>query len=487
MFWGIAMRISKAATDHRPRPAAEPPKENAGAGSLAKVDVLKRLDTNGDGKLDRTEFSKSVPYQSADERQRDILSRAFAAAANQAAQIDSEAGFETLAQSLAEPKPAADDSLLQKGLDGIASAYNAVKGFFGDLFGKMKRAASDFISWAGGQLNKATNGFFEKFETKVVREPEALKPSAARARLKETEADEREALEKLKPEDRDSFKAVAAQLDAEPVARLTLRTLLLDGRLPGGNDLVTGKSLLANLSALASQPIADGIDKQDLLADVLAHVADPINVSQEQQNTCGPTSGQVILAAQEPAEYVRVAAGLASPEGSVKLQNGDEIHREADWNDKEADRRSVANRLFQSALMEYANGQFDYSNVKDSRQVSVGPLTVDIPGMLPAELVKLVEGMTGRSYSVTYSLMSDRVSPEFEAALAKAEPGRALPVLVNYSVDGDGVRNTSPHYFLVTGYDAASGMVAVSNPWGREEEVALQELQRHLIAFMPPA
>ncbi len=480
------MRIENKVADKLPlqRQSAEPAKDS----SLTKVDELKRLDTNGDGKLDRSEFSKSIPYQSADERQRDVLNRAYAAAANQADQIDTEAGFEALAKALAEPKPARDDdSLLQKGLDGIASAYNAVKGFFGDLFGKMKRAASDFISWAGGQLNKATNGFFEKFQTKVVREPEAVTPSAARARLKETDADEQEALQKLKPEDRDSFKAVASQLDSDPVARLKLRNLLLDGRLPGGNDLATGKSLLANLSALASQPLADGIDRQDLLADVLSQVEDPINVSQEQQNTCGPTTGQVVLAMQEPAEYVRVAAGLASPEGSVKLQNGDEIHREADWNDVDGDRRSVANRLFQSALMEYANGRFDYSNVKDSRQVSVGPLKVDIPGMLPTEMVKLVEGMTGRSYGVTYSLMSDRVSPEFEAALAKAEPGREVPVLVNYSVDGDGVSNTSPHYLLVTGYDAESGTVSITNPWGREEEVSLQELQRHLIAAMPQA
>ena len=41
----------------------------------------------GDGKLDRTEFSKSTLYQSADERERDLLSKAFAAAASKADQV----------------------------------------------------------------------------------------------------------------------------------------------------------------------------------------------------------------------------------------------------------------------------------------------------------------------------------------------------------------------------------------------------------------
>ncbi|MOA58714.1 hypothetical protein D3C78_1831570 [compost metagenome] len=54
-------------------------------------------------------------------------------------------------------------------------------------------------------------------------------------------------------------------------------------------------------------------------------------------------------------------------------------------------------------------------------------------------------------------------------------------------MDASGVSSTSPHYVLVTGYDADSGMVSVSNPWGREEKVALSELQKHLIAAMPPA
>ncbi len=477
------MNISNAVTDklRLKRKSTEPAKENAGAESKATVDSLKALDTNKDGKLDRSEFTQSARYQSADEKQHDVLNRAYAAAASQSDVIDTEKGFQALAQKLQASEPQESEPSF------LESAYKAVSGFVGDLFSTMKKAGSDFIDWAGKQLNKVTNGFFERFDTEVVRKPESPSASAARSRLKETEADEQEALASLEPQDRESFQAIATELASDPVARLTLRNLLLDGRLPGGKDLADGKSLLSNLSTLAKQPLADSFNRQELLADVLAQVEDPINVAQEQQNTCGPTTGQLVLARQEPAEYVRLAAGLASPGGSVTLRNGDTIKREADWNDVNDDGRTIANRLFQSALMEYANGEFDYSNVKDTRRARVGSLELDIPGLLPDEMVKLVENLTGRDYTVNYSLMSDKVSPEFEAALEKAGPGSEVPVLINYSVDGGGVKETSPHYVLVTGYDAESGMVSVSNPWGREEKIALAELQSHLIAAMPQA
>ena len=471
------MRVSKAATDQLPLQ-----RQTAGAESPPKVDELKRLDTNKDGKLDRTEFNKSTRYQSADDRQRDALSRAYEAAAGNSGQIDTDASFEELARLLGEQQAPAETSK-----SGLEAAYESVKGFFGNVFSKMRKAASDFVDWAGDQLNKFTNGFFEKFETNVVREPEATGPSVARKRLRETEADEKEALKKLTPQDREAYKAVASQVEADPATHMTLRNLLLDGRLPGDKDLAAGKSLLANLSELAKQPLAEGIDRKALLADVIANVDDPITISQRQQNTCGPTTGQLMLARQQPSEYVRLAAGLASPEGSVQLQNGDTIKREADWNDRPEDGRTLGNRLFQSSLMEYANGKFDYSNVNDTRKVKLGPVDLDIPGLLPNEMVNLAEALTGGDHKIDFSIMSDRVSRTFREALEKAGPGCEVPILVNYNVENQGVKSTAPHYMLVTGFDAESGMVEVSNPWGREEKISLTELQSHLIAAMPQA
>jgi hypothetical protein len=485
------MRVSKTATDKLPypRPAAEPATEQADSPPRTTVDTLKRLDVNRDGKLDQAEFTTSGRYQSADERQREVMDRAYAAAAGQSGVIETEENFEALVRLLDDSEPvttteepsAASPSLL----DGVAAAYEAVTGFFGDLFGKMKRAASEFVTWAGDQLNRLTRGFFEPFQTEVERQPETPDLATAQSRLRESAEDEEEALAALPPQDREAYQAVASVLASDQASRLALRELLLGGGLPGGKDLADGKSLLSNLAALSKQPLADGIDRQELLADVLSQLKDPLMISQEQQNTCGPTTAQLLLAMQEPAEYVRLAAGLASPAGRVRLQNGDAIAREPDWDDKEGDRRTVANRLFQSALMECANGRFDYRNAQDGRKVMLGPIELNVPGLLPHEMGKLVENLTGREHDVTLSIMSDRVTPALQSAIERASPGNEVPILVNYNVSGGGVQNLSPHYLLITGQDPETGLVCVTNPWGREERIAPKELQRHLIALMP--
>jgi len=44
--------------------------------------------------------------------------------------------------------------------------------------------------------------------------------------------------------------------------------------------------------------------------------------------TCAPTTLAIDLAMRNPAEYARIALGLASPEGRVTLAGGLEIQRE---------------------------------------------------------------------------------------------------------------------------------------------------------------
>lgn len=386
----------------------------------------------------------------------------------------------------------------EKRLADIGNAFDAVRDFVGDLADRAADAlgevrdfaaetASDFTGWMGEQFDNLTNGFFEEFETTVSREPEPLRDSTAKAHLEASQVEEQEALQGLSQGDREAFQAVADRLGDNPQARLTLRNMLLEGKLPGEADKVAGKSLLQNLAQLSTQPVAEGIDRDELVADILAHVVDPVTIDQRQHNTCGPTTAEILLAMQEPSEYVRLASGLASPEGGVRLQNGDTITRQSDWNTADSDRRTVGSQLFQSALMEYANGRFNYSNDEDGRTIGAGPVEVSIPGLLPNEMANLVEGLTGNSYDLDFSIMDDQPSGNFMRALENADPGSEVPVLVNYNTEGSGVQNTAPHYLLVTGYDAQTGMVSITNPWGREEQVALDMLQRHLITSIHPA
>lgn len=387
-------------------------------------------------------------------------------------------------------------NFFEKRLADVGNMFDAIGDFVGNLadraveaFNDVKDFAAetidDFKGWLGEQFDNVTNGFFDELETEVVRRPDPRTPAEARDALQETAAQEHAALERLSPTDREAYQAIAARVDGDPVAHMTLRDLLLDGRLPGANDKVAGKSLLQNLAVLSDMMPARGIDRAELVANVLAQVADPVNIHQRQFNTCGPTTAQLVLAMQEPAEYVRIAAGLASPSGRVSLQNGDEIRRQPDWNQASEDDRTLSNQLFQSALMEYANGRFNYSNTQDGRTIGVGPVEVAIPGLLPNEMEELVEGLTGRDHAMNLSIFDDTPNAAFMDALRQAGPGHEMPILVNYSNDGSGVQNTAPHYLLVTGFDAETGMVSITNPWGREEQIALDALQRHMIASLP--
>jgi hypothetical protein len=75
------------------------------------------------------------------------------------------------------------------------------------------------------------------------------------------------------------------------------------------------------------------------------------------------------LAERDPVEYARLCAGLVSPEGKVKLRNGDQLTRDEDilLPDEHEFRRSPVSRIFQVACMEYAYPELDYRNDVDGQ------------------------------------------------------------------------------------------------------------------------
>src|SRR5690606_16574017 len=127
---------------------------------------------------------------------------------------------------------------------------------------------------------------------------------------------------------------------------------------------------------------------------------------------------------------------------------------------------------------------FDYDNVKDGRTLPFLP-GVAVPGLLPNEMEQLAEALTGNAYDMELNPFSTKVGDKVKQALENVGTGREIPVLINYHPSGEGLQETSPHYVLVTGYDPETGMVSISNPWGREEQFPLDVLQSHLIASVP--
>ena len=133
----------------------------------------------------------------------------------------------------------------------------------------------------------------------------------------------------------------------------------------------TGTTLLENLHAIAREPLASefatqGISRASLLSSVMEEAGQPGQVNQSDHGTCTVTSMQYMLTSANPAEYVRILRGLTSPAGGVQLRGGAQINRDAgSVAPDSATDRSATERIFQSAMMEYANGSHDYNNTTD--------------------------------------------------------------------------------------------------------------------------
>ena len=125
----------------------------------------------------------------------------------------------------------------------------------------------------------------------------------------------------LPKDQKDQYLALTQELkgSTDPVARLSLQTMLIDGKLD--------PKVLSGLSGLLTQPMAPGVDRHQLIADLTNELADPSNIRQGRHSTCGAVSTSMMLLQQNPAEYVRAVAGLASPEGTVTLESGAKLNR----------------------------------------------------------------------------------------------------------------------------------------------------------------
>jgi hypothetical protein len=130
-----------------------------------------------------------------------------------------------------------------------------------------------------------------------------------------------------------------------------------------------GNSLLGNLHRIATGPLepslaTEGISRADLLSSITQEAAHPGQINQHNRSTCTVTSMQYMLCQSNPAEYTRLMQGLLSPQGQVQLRNGDTLRRVPDSIPLDtATARSSSERIFQSAMMDYANGHHTYSNV----------------------------------------------------------------------------------------------------------------------------
>lgn len=296
---------------------------------------------------------------------------------------------------------------------------------------------------------------------------------AARANVEARAEDETAALDAMSQEQRDQYGAVAQSTEADPRARESLQTMLLDGDFDGAD----GAKLLDELHGLTQDELAEGIDRDELVSDLVQELEDPIAIAQEGKGTCVATSSEILLAQQQPAEYARLVRGLASPEGEVTLANGDTIRRELRTIDDDGSRRAITQRLLAPALMEYGNGADSYSNSTD---LSYRREHKPMHGLNGQEAERLLEAMTGQSFrrQDAAANATDRAALA-QDVLDAANAGQTVSTALSWS-DGGG------HRVLVTGGD--DEWVTFINPWGREDRISREEFDQRVksAAFLEP-
>jgi hypothetical protein len=301
-----------------------------------------------------------------------------------------------------------------------------------------------------------------------------MREAKAQLVLQQNAALEEEALQGLTPEQQAQYKALRQFLkDAEdPLALLSLQKMLLNGELPGARALGGTDDVLSGLHGLISQPLADGVDRSQLLTDAVQELACPSAVAQQGKGTCAATSVEILLLRENPAEYVRILAGLASPEGTVRLASGDVVRREEGTAAEDGTGRSVPQRLIAPVFMEYANGRADYDNSTDHHTeegVDKGR------GLSAAQVDLLLEGIFGKDFTFA-NVVGTPEAAEAAWQFIQEELAAGRAVLVGLRWGGGG------HKVVVTGTETLDGerWVTFINPWGQEERLPEAEFLERL-------
>lgn len=306
----------------------------------------------------------------------------------------------------------------------------------------------------------------------------------ARNRWEQRQAREAAALAELSPDHAARYRAIAEAGD--DLMRAAWQDVLLAGKLESPLNRAE-VDLLSAVEGLWRQELADGLDREALVAELLLEVADPAAISQRLHTTCGATAAQMVLARTAPAEYVRVVAGLASPGGKVTMWGGAPLYREpgtespgqvrkgeaGGWLE---DHRSDPARLFQSAGMELANGFANYDVVEDHH--------TDMQGFrlgrgLTQEGVSLLVGqLLGRKAETL--LAADDREAAVERIAAAVAAGDLVPAGLAWNQRDEAGRVHAYHEVVVTAFDATR--VYYMNPWGREEAMMRDDFAERLQA-----
>lgn len=386
-------------------------------------------------------------------------------------------------------------------VDGVTWAGGKIWSFARPLVGKLwdgikwvgdKTRITDALKWLGPKIAQGFEWFrqkvqrlvlgvsFEDFKTrKVVADPgDVNRPDwheieKAKKEIESRAAEEKSAVDKLSPEQKKQYEALAKLTEGRPLSRWALQNLLFGGKLTGDKALRGEKTLLEELDRLATQSLGDGIKREDIVSDLVAEIENPVRINQQGKGTCVAATAQILLARKHPAEYARIVADLARPVGEAKTAKGGTLKRNNDWADSSDAGRSVPSRLIQPALMDM--GQMlpqpilDYDNTKDKTVLGPIPLAGGLTGGGSATINTELQNRDYDSHMFFHWNRSSKWNKVKEAL----EQGKGpIPCGLIWGSGGghqlqiDKVENGTVHY---------------TNPWGQLETMDEAEFKAHIV------
>ncbi|MCE7871016.1 hypothetical protein DYH09_11645 [bacterium CPR1] len=241
------------------------------------------------------------------------------------------------------------------------------------------------------------------------------------------------------PESKAYFEQMQASMRADG-SRQGIYSLLADGRVYNRDS--KGVTLIDRLDQMRTQPMASGLNRDQILAETISQSAHPDRIQQGNRGTCTVTTLEHLNAKREPAEYVRLVSGLTGPEGKVVLRNGDTLNRDEGVLQNDNSGRTSVSRIYQASLMEYGNGAaWNYDNARDTHIDRNGVATKrkgkETSGLYGEQWQRALQGVLPGSVHFT---PANPDSPQVSMADIQGglSQGREVPVALRWGKDKDG-------------------------------------------------
>ena len=229
-----------------------------------------------------------------------------------------------------------------------------------------------------------------------------------------------------------------------------------------------GGTLVDNLDTIANQPLNTAINNatpQSLLHSVLDEALSPkTEIGQSDYGTCTVTSLQYALAAKQPAEYARLVAGLSSTAGTAIMAGGGQLNLQTEYYQSHlnGDDRSPAESMFQSAAMDYGDGEDAYNASTDKNQAAGETGTQGGGGLSTSGQSAVASQLFGHPY-VTDNLNTPQdASNALDKLKLLDDQNLKDPVIVDVKL-GD---LNKPGYHAMEYQKTENGQVYFRNPWG---------------------